>query len=729
MLSWRMIRRQFVVLLFFGLLGVITLSPLIFHLGTQVPGEIDYFHFNWNYWWIRHALETGQNPYYTQMVMVPFRQNLALHSLTPIWFPVYVILEPLVGQLRATNAILWIGVLLTGWTTYLFLRQQTIHTSLALLGGVILMLSPNMRGQLLGTHLDLIGFFWMPVLLLLWNRVAKKGTGIGWPILVGFALWGAWLTDPVVNLWNALLLGPCALLTLIQAENQPARVRLVLRGGLAIGIMLALAWFIGPLRPLLKVDMSAFAPLSYQTARDFALSLKVWKWQHQTGEPRGFGILFTLITIMALFIRAKDRRRWFWLIVALPPLILALGPDITFGGTRLPLPFRWVYSLTDGQYRVPARFVPVATFALIVFAGQAFTPWIAHLRRPAWRGLLVGVVMLAYLADTHTFIPLATKSPPQPYQFYTMMRHENADYVVLEVPTSPASGTFILGWQSMQSWHPEAMFYGITHEKRMVSGLLSRIPGFEEWYYKLSPLLAWLGGERGLEPNSASAELERLVVGEWGAGQVTAPIGYVVVHQDWLSPDRAQEILAFLNAQPSLCFVEVERDAVLYRTISHPSGCPPRTPPEFEPGVYRISLGQPGDEGFIGQGWYRKEDVGGTPARWTGGSPETQLYVSLPPASEYTLSLRAVAFSTPRTVRVAANSEVLGDLVITPGDWREYTLIIPAHLVGIEGKLEFTLTADGMVSAAEAGLSADTRPLAAAYTWVEFRVAAGNEQS
>jgi hypothetical protein len=221
--------------------------------------------------------------------------------------------------------------------------------------------------------------------------------------------------------------------------------------------------------------------------------------------------------------------------------------------------------------------------------------------------------------------------------------------------------------------------------------------------------LAWLGGERGLEPNSASAELERLVVGQWGAGQVTAPIGYVVVHQDWLSPDRSQEILAFFNAQPSLCFVEVERDAVLYRTTSHPSGCPPRTPPEFEPGVYRISLGQPGDEGFIGQ-----------------GSPETQLYVSLPPASEYTLSLRAVAFSMPRTVRVAANSEVLGDLVITPGDWREYTLIIPAHLVGIEGKLEFTLTADGMVSAAEAGLSADTRPLAAAYTWVEFRVAAGN---
>jgi hypothetical protein len=240
--------------------------------------------------------------------MVPFRQNLALHSLTPIWFPVYVILEPLVGQLRATNAILWIGVVLTGWTTYLFLRQQTIHTSLALLGGVILMLSPNMRGQLLGTHLDLIGFFWMPILLLLWSRVAKIGTGIGWPILVGFALWGAWLTDPVVNLWNALLLGPCALLTLIQAENRRRACDWLRCTGHRDYVMLA--WFIGPLRPLLKVDMSAFAPY-YQTAR-ICTSPKVWNWQYQTGEPRGFGILFAY-AMMALFIRAKDRRRWFWL--------------------------------------------------------------------------------------------------------------------------------------------------------------------------------------------------------------------------------------------------------------------------------------------------------------------------------------------------------------------------------------------------------------------------------
>ncbi|HEX3052275.1 MAG TPA: hypothetical protein VHP83_16565 [Aggregatilineaceae bacterium] len=721
MLSWRMIWKQSALILFFGLLGVITLSPLIFNLGTQVPAEIDYFHFNWNYWWIRHALETDQNPYYTQMVMVPFEQNLALHSLTPIWFPVYALLEPLAGQLRATNLILWISVVLTGWTTYLFLKQQTVHPSLALLGGVILMLSPNMRGQLLGTHLDLIGFFWMPVVLLLWYRVAK-GNWIGWSVLVGLALWGAWLTDPVVNLWNVLLLGPFALLTLVQAQDRAARVQLVLHGLLAIAVVLICAWLIGPLQPLLKADMDAFTPLGYQTARDFALSLKIWEWQPQKGEPRGFGMLLVFLTVMALLMRSANHRRWFWLLVALPPLILALGPDITIGGTLVPIPFRLVSDLTDKQYRVPARFVPVATFALIVFVGQTFTPWIKRLRYSTLRAVPVGMLMVAYLVDTHTFVPLATKLPPQPYQFYTMMRNEDADYVVLEVPTSPASGTFILGWQSMESWHPEAMFYGITHEKRMISGLLSRIPQVEEWYYQLSPLIGWLAGAHGLDAETASAELARMVNGQWGAGEVTAPIGYVVVHQDWLPADRSQEILTFFNMQSALCFMEVERDAVLYRTTSHPEGCPPRTPPETESGVYRIAFGQPGDEGFIGPGWYRKEQIGGTPARWTSG--ETQLYATLPPDQAYTITLRAVAFNTPRTIQVTANGQVVGQVVITPGDWGDYTLDIP--MVGSDGKLEFILTADSTLSAAEAGLSADTRPLAVAYTGIEFRVIEGS---
>src|SRR5690606_32105671 len=97
------------------------------------------------------------------------------------------------------------------------------------------------------------------------------------------------------------------------------------------------------------------------------------------------------------------------------------------------------------------------------------------------------------------------------------------------------------------------------------------------------------------------------------------------------SAERALNALAFMNAHPSLCFVTVERDAVLYRTTSHPKGCPPRLPPETDPGTYVIDLGAPGDEGFIGHGWYAHEDIGGVRARWAGDRLEALLYAHLPP--------------------------------------------------------------------------------------------------
>jgi hypothetical protein len=717
------VRRQSAVALFYGLLGLLTLSPLVFHLGTEVPGgKPDYFHFNWDYWWIRHALETGQNPYYTDMVLVPFRHNLALHSLTPIWFPVYMVLEPLVGQLRSTNLVLWISVVLTGWMTTLFLRRQTVAPSLALLGGVMLAFSPTMRGHILDGHLSLVSFFWMPVVLLLWDR-AVHSVRSGWAVLTGVALWGAWLADGMVLLWAALVLGPFALLTFVQAGDRKARARLVVYGGLALVTLLGLAWFIAPLQPLLHSDLSSSSPLGYQTARDFAVPLQIWSWQPATGEPRGFGLLLVLLTALSLFLRARDRQRWFWLLVAIPPLILALGPDVEIVGMRVPLPFRLVYSLSRGQYRVPSRFVPPATLALIVFVGRSFTPWLHRRRRAALRGPLAAAVLLAYMAAAGTLAPLPVQSPPPPYAFYTMMRQEHADYVVLDVPSSPSSGTLIIGWQSgLQYWHPEAMFYGITHEKRMVSGLLSRIPDAEGLYYEQSALLGWLAGARPLDVGPASDELTRVVAGQWGAGEVTAPVGYVVVHQNWLSPEKTQEVLAFFNGHPSVCFVEVERDAVLYRTISHPKGCPPRTPPEIEPGVYRIPLGQAGDEGFIGQGWFWQENVGGTPARWAGGRPDAVLYASLPPGGDYAFTLRGVAFHAPRTVTVTVNATALGPFVVNPGEWSEHTLLIPANLVDdVAGSLVVSLSVDSLDSPADLGLSSDPRPLAVAYDWVEFR--------
>jgi hypothetical protein len=135
-----------------------------------------------------------------------------------------------------------------------------------------------------------------------------------------------------------------------------------------------------------------------------------------------------------------------------------------------------------------------------------------------------------------------------------------------------------------------------------------------------------------------------------------------------------------------------------------------------------------GDEGFIGHGWYRHEELGGATARWAGGQNEALLYASLPPGSDYTMTVRGVAFEEPRTIKVVANAVRLGDFTVQPGDWQEYSLTIPADLIEqVGGNLIISLSADDLISAADVGLSADTRPLSLAYDWVQFQARAAEQ--
>jgi hypothetical protein len=773
----RLLTRPWVpVLILFALLSGIVMVPLIFHLDSRVPGDpdgvLDYYHFHWNLWWVRHAVLTGQNLWYTNMVLAPFTHNLTYHSLTPSLLPVYMVFEPLLGHLRTANLIIWASFTATGGLMFALLRREGISRPGALLGGLALAYSPYMLDHAASGHLNLLTVFWIPAVVMLWKKTVAAGcnhtprrahkarslhtqnVGAGfqtcpgrvrrtegshpplqknqpdtqdsyslfapvmWASLTGITLWGMWFTDTLIVLWGGLVLGPLALFDLLDAADRRARLRLVGLGALALVITMTLSWFLGPLQPTLDFDTSDLPPARLLTSRYYSLDFDSLYWP-KPGRVQRYGVehdetlgtVLLVLTVTGLFVRNGDRRRWRWLIAALVPLVLALGPDITLFGARIPMPFRVIYELFGGQMRTPIRFLPPATAALIVFLARTYDPWLRRVRSISVRNAVTLAAVLVLLFDYGAFKRFPTLDALPPYDFYEMMRDEHYDdydYVVLEVPSGPFTG-----WRDVGS-HPEAMVYGITHEKRMVSGLLSRIPIHEHLFYEQSPLMGWLTGSRPLVADRVIGELSE-IVRDW-------PVGYVVVHQDWMTPERTQETLALFNGHPALCFIEVERDAVLYRTTSHPKGCPPRLPPETEPGLYTIDFGAHGDEGFIGHGWYWPEDVGGVAARWAGGGPEALLYASLPTGSAYDLTVRATAFAEPRTVTVVANAEPLGTFTVRPGTWTEHALTIPADLVArAGGDLVFSLTADGLVSAADLGLSDDARPLALAYDCVNFR--------
>lgn len=708
-------RRAVLILAFFGLLSFVVLAPLTLHLGSWVEGQIDreghwdYFLFHWNLWWMRHAVLDGQDPYTTNMVLAPYTHNLAYHTLAPAWLPVYMVLAPLVGHLAAANVIVPLAFTLSGALMVAFLRRRGIGRGSALVGGTAFAFTPYMLDHAASDHLNLIAVFWLPLALLVWDRLAAQRR-VRWAVALGVAAWGMWLTDPLVLLWVALLLTPYALRTVVRAGTRPTRARIVALGALAAILAVVLAYAVAPLRQMIAYDAEDLLRADDYTLRAYSLPLEALLLQPGEGD-RSLGRVLIVLVAAGLLARGRPRVRWFWLAAAIPPLVLALGPEVTVAGVTIPLPFRWVFDLTEGQLRTPARFTPPAVLGLITFAALTFDPWLRRVQSGAARGLVAGALIMGALLDVGALTPFPSAPAPHIYDFYAMMGEEDYpgyDYVVIDVPSGPFSG-----WREVGS-HADAQYYAIAHHKRTVSGMLARFAPEKQQYYVDSPLFAGLTGAQTLGVGADIGELAR-IVDEW-------PVGYVVVHLSWLTPERALETLAFMNGHPSLCFVTVEDDAALYRTTSHPKGCPLRTPPDSAPGTYTLDLGATGDEGFIGHGWYAHEDIGGIGARWAGGGQEALLYAHVPPdGSDYTLTVRVVAFAESRTVKVVANGVRLGAFTAAPGDWSEQAITLPADVIApVNGDLILSFSADGMVSAMDLGLSADARPLTLAYDWVRF---------
>lgn len=719
------IRRYLVPLVFYILLAFIILHPIISHTGTHVTG-FDYFNYHWNFWWIRHALTTpGLDVYETNFTFFPFDNNLGYHALTAFWFPVWALLEPLSGTFVAMTAIIALAAILNGYIFYWFLRRSGIARALALLGGMALQCVPLVRYFYYNTHINLMDWFWLPAQLLLWQQVAESAEARRWrrlalwAVVQGIALYGLSLTDHQFPIFTAFVLVPYGLLTLWRTSQ---RVALVGAGLLAVAVTVALLWFAGPLPHMLSFSGTlAPGPVEERPGVPFPRGYlwvdPVW-WEWNVPTLGGFATIATLLSLIAGLSplrRAMSRDRWFWFAVMIPPLLLSMGPDIVLFGQTIPMPYRLLHAFTGGMLGMPWRFAPIYVIAAMTFVGMTWTPLLP--RTSARRVWLFAALFLLLAMDTRLFQTGPLQSLLPQYTFYETIGAEQGeaydDLVIVEVPTGVGTGEILVGDERAI----QLQLHTMTHHKRTINGFISRAPVRSFWYINTEdPMLSWLGQRRFLEPEAVEAQLRERIF-EW-------PIGYIIIHQDLVGRGgpTLQEIFGYFNNLPDLlCPVFVEGDAVVYRTTAHPDGCPTRTPPEIEDGVYEIDIGSPGDEQFIGWGWHRQEEVSGLTLRWSGEYPQALVYTDLPP-DDYTLTFNAQAFWEPRELTVMVNDVALGDPVRVPVEGlAAYSLELPADIVGDGKHLIITFVYDDVIVPEDVGQSADQRRLAVSVDRIRFQ--------
>jgi hypothetical protein len=511
---------------------------------------------------------------------------------------------------------------------------------------------------------------------------------------------------------------------LIRAQSWRARIQIALLGVLALAITLALLWFDGPLPYIQKMDRNTLLRLPADRAWGLSFPDEYIAGYTDYWRDGAVGVyVFPLLLVtLAIYLTARRKqirqgRQWFWLALAIAPLVLSAGATITIAGTTITMPYVWFHNMLDGVFRGPRRLVPLFIMAILLFAGLTWRSVIKRQRARLWVSVLA---LLAVLATSRILRPLDILKVQQ-YSFYAQMGREQGkpydDYVVVEVPTAAGSGELWIGTIEQVA----TQFYGVIHGKRMINGLVSRVPFDHYWYLRTDdPMLSWLGQRRLLDPKQVEQQLRDRIF-NW-------PIGYIVVHQDaiGLNSSTIQEIVGYFNSLPDLlCPYTVENYAVVYRTTWHPDGCLPRTPPEVAPGVYQIDIGTTGDERYIGWGWHYPESIFDVTLRWMGEYPQTLLYVDLPP-SAYDLSLSAQAFMQPRKLQVFVNEKPVqtidqqGRVAVPVEGLTPFTFHVPAEAIGNGKHVTIKLVYDGWTVPAQTGSGGDQRKLAVAVDWVRF---------
>ena len=164
-----------VAALAFAVLAIGWTFPLTQHLSTHLPGAAsgDNVSFLWNFWWMRAALSSHSDVFFTKYLFVPVGTDLTLHTHTALPALVGATIFQSLSITAAQNVTILISVLLNGFCTYLLAHRVTGDFGAALIGGLVFAGSPFIAAHLNG-HFNLITAWTIPLFVVCFSRAVSR---------------------------------------------------------------------------------------------------------------------------------------------------------------------------------------------------------------------------------------------------------------------------------------------------------------------------------------------------------------------------------------------------------------------------------------------------------------------------------------------------------------------------------------------------------------------------
>lgn len=449
------------------------------------------------YWWVKTALSSLQNPYYTDYIFFPQGANLAFgFGMIPdaiLMLPITI----LFGANQAVNLSFIAGYMLSGYFTFLLCHDLTGNKKASFIGGLIFAFSPY-HVSLVPHQMILACAQWIPFYIFMFRRalICDKRK---WSVFAGLVMAVIILTDQMQAIFSVIV--TALLLIIICYKKLTSK---------ADKISQLPEYKQMSIKILIMVIVSAIISSFYLfSALDFLLTntsaLKITPFEH--GGPNQFGAdilgfivptyfnpiwgaLFKPVGMSCFFlgylplilavIGAKQYSRSgvtkIVLIITMIAFILSLGITLKFNGQwewngkLLKLPYYYLYNFPPiSLIRTPYRFHLLTTLGMALLASYGVT-YLIQAKSKKLVGILIPIFVIVIILE---FLPSTGKygvAAPVP-EIYHQMARDREPYSVLTLPLSRWTSLVKNGSGSPS----ELMYFQTVHGKKMFNGFSSRV--------------------------------------------------------------------------------------------------------------------------------------------------------------------------------------------------------------------------------------------------------------
>lgn len=381
--------------------------PLAWQWRGAIPaGAGDIWQNYWNFWWWKQCLLQGFNPLHSPLLFFPNGADLVFHTHSPFNQILAMPVNLLFGEAAAYNFCILFALTLTGFGTYLLVRELTGSAEAGVLAGIVFAYFPQTIEQTL-EHLNLFSLQFIPLALyclLRWSRSLRPIDALAFGACFGLNALCSWHLGLklaiVVTPWMAWL-----------AWRHRQRWREFL-GGAGAAAVLAVLLVLPLLVPVLSViadgneyflkqavprgiDPTYLLTPSY--ANPLLGQLVTERYLNRAYQASGFVCYlgFIPVALAASAALGAKRKAWPWLVLFAAGVVLALGAEFLWNGTwhrEVTLPFAALREIPFLQnLRVANRFMILAGLGLAVLAGYG---WQSLRGKPSWAFPLIAVLIL-----------------------------------------------------------------------------------------------------------------------------------------------------------------------------------------------------------------------------------------------------------------------------------------------------------------------------------------------